>query len=123
MSLSHASPRRLIPLAITLSIAAAWGCGDEARAPVPPTPVTLASLRATVVVTLDPFVIQILDAAGEEVLTSLTGSAGDAYGGPAATIDTPYHVAQSLPGWDGYAANEAPWRRASSARVTASGQG
>jgi alpha-glucosidase (family GH31 glycosyl hydrolase) len=123
MSPFHASPGRLIPLTIALSLAASWGCGDETIAPVPPTPVTLASGQAQVVVTLDPFVIRILDADGKDVLTSLTGSAGDAYGGPAATVDTPYHVAQSLPGWDGYAANEAPWRRATSAKVTAKGKG
>ena len=121
MSSLPASPRRIISLGVALSLAAGGGCGGESIAPTPPAPVTLLSSRARVVVALDPFVIHILDAAGKEVLTSLAGSAGDAYGGPAATVDTPYTVAQSLPGWDGYQANEAPWRRARSARVVGSG--
>ena len=121
MSPLHASSGRFVCLGIALSLGAGWGCGDESIVPTPPTPVSLSSKRAKVVVDLDPFVIHILDGAGHEVLTSLGGGAGDAYGGPAATVDTPYNVAKSLPGWDGYQANEAPWRRAGRATVVGSG--
>lgn len=106
---------------MALSLAGAWGCDDESLLPVPPIPVSLASKEARVVIDLDPFVLHILDASGHEVLTSFSGSAGDAYGGPAATVDKPYFVAQSLPGWDGYQANEAPWRRGGKAVVVSSG--
>ncbi|MEP7124012.1 MAG: TIM-barrel domain-containing protein, partial [Byssovorax sp.] len=117
----HASFARLVGLGIALSFGAGWGCGGESIVPTPPVPVSLASKDVKVVVDLDPFVLHILDKGGREILTSLDGPAGDAYGGPAATVDTPYNVARSLPGWDGYQANEAPWRRARSARVVGSG--
>ena len=121
MWLHHASPGRIVILGIALSFAAGSGCGDESIVPVPPAPVVLASKQVKVVVDLDPFVIHILDAAGHEVLSSLGGGAADAYGGPAATVDVPYNVARSLPGWDGYQSNEAPWRRSRSAKVVSSG--
>ena len=123
MSPLHASPRRIVSLGIALSLAAGSGsgCGGESIVPTPPTPVSLVSPRAEVVVDLDPFVIHILDAAGHEVLTSLSGGASDPYGSPAATVDTPYIAAQSLPGWDGYQSNEAPWRRARTAKIVSSG--
>lgn len=121
MSPLHALVSRITGLGIALSFAAGWGCGEESIAPVPPAPVSLGSEQVKVVVDLDPFVFHILDAAGHEVLTSLSGAPGDAYGGPAATVDTPYLAAQALPGWDGYQANEAPWRRARAATVVSSG--
>ena len=122
MSPPHASPGRIVALGIAFSLAAGWGCDDEPVVPVPPAPVILVSKQAKVVVDLDPFVIHIFDAGGHEVLTSLAGSGGDAYGGPAATVDTPNNIARSLPGWDGYQANEAPWRRTGKATVVSSGE-
>lgn len=94
------------------------GCGDDA---VPVPPVVLEGGAVRVSVDLDPFVLRIADATGRVVLETTPGGGSDPYGAPAATVDTPDFLAQSLPGWDGYSANEAPWRRNAAASVVAFG--
>jgi alpha-glucosidase (family GH31 glycosyl hydrolase) len=92
----------------------ALGCSDE---DVATPPVRLVSGEVTVTVTTSPFVLTILDADGRQVLRSSTAASGGVYGGPSATIDTPGFSAQTLPGWDGYFAGEAPWRNATEASI------
>ena len=100
---------RLVGLCLAV---AALGCGDD-DVPVPK--VRIASADVSVTIETSPFSVVIRDANGREVLRSITGAAGTPYSGPAATDDTPTFAAQTLPGWDGYSAGEAPWRAASEA--------
>jgi alpha-glucosidase (family GH31 glycosyl hydrolase) len=83
----------------------------------PPPPLVIGSGEATVEITLAPFELRILDAGGKAVLSTAQGDGTGAYGGPAATVDQPTLGTKILPGWDGYLANEAPWRRATEAKV------
>ncbi len=83
--------------------------------PVPQGPATLSSGGATLAFTLDPFSLRITSKDGVTLLETASGTG--VYGGASATVDTPYTVAQSLPGWDGYSANEAPWAAATTATI------
>jgi alpha-glucosidase (family GH31 glycosyl hydrolase) len=96
----------------------ATGCNDE---PLEQGPL-LRSDGASVQVKLQPFGLQIRDASGNTVLATTRGRGADATGGPAVTVDTPDFIAQTLPGWDGYRANEEPWRSGVVARVLDAGE-
>jgi len=98
------------PLAALLLVSTAVGFGACGSEPVSPRPVELSSAGARVRVDLSPFQLHIMDADGNLVLETYLGSDG-AYGAPAATIDSFTEVALGLEGYDGYRANEAPWRR------------
>ncbi|APR74789.1 Alpha-xylosidase [Minicystis rosea] len=92
------------------------GCGSDKPHVTPDgSTVTLSSGDASVVVTLSPFALTIRGADGHTVLS--TAQEKGAYGGVAATVDTPYFQIQTLPGWDGYEANESPWRSGTKATV------
>ncbi|MBX3185428.1 MAG: glycoside hydrolase family 31 protein [Labilithrix sp.] len=103
------------------SLAAVPACGDagesEALAPV--------SLRgpggsaASVEITLDPFVVRILDARGNEVLRTLPEGAGDPYGSPGATRDDGVDNVKVLPGWDAFVPDEKPWAHGARATLLA----
>ncbi len=97
--------------ACALAGLAPGACGDG------PPPIVLASADAKVTIRLDPFSISVADGAGAPVLTTMTGDSDDAYGAIASTTDTPSYPAQLLEGWDGYVANEGPWRHATHATV------
>lgn len=99
-----ASPLRWLAL-LTGTLAVAPACGEEAR----PDPVEIAGDGARVRVDLDPFVVVVSDAAGREVLRTLPGGEGDAYGSPAVTRDDGADAVKALPGWDGYAPEEQSW--------------
>ncbi|MBK8996895.1 MAG: hypothetical protein IPM35_14260 [Myxococcales bacterium] len=103
----------LLPIALV-----SLGCDDERldRGPL------LVSEGASVQVRLSPFSLELRDADGKTVLETTRGEGSDGYGGPAATLDTPDFIAQSLPGWDGYRANEEPWRSATRATLRESGE-
>jgi alpha-glucosidase (family GH31 glycosyl hydrolase) len=91
------------------------GCGDDGSPAKPAGTLTLSDDDASVVVTLSPFALAIHGADGHTVLGTAAGQG--AYGGVSATVDMPYFKAQTLPGWDGYEANESPWRSATRATV------
>lgn len=97
-------------MAIALGL---WGCNDELLDQGP----HLVSDHASVQIHLSPFRLELRDAEGRRVLETTTGTDSDGYAGPSATHDTPDFLAQSLPGWDGYRANEAPWQSVTRARV------
>lgn len=100
----------------TLSLVAG-ACGGE---PEPsPTRLTLLGEGARVEIGLAPFTLEIADGEGRPVLATLPGGGDDPYGALAATVDAPIYTTQPLPGWDGYLAQEAPWRHATRARVVA----
>ncbi len=101
----------LLPLAAIASLGT--GCNDEAVDTGP----LLQSKAVSVQIHLSPFAFEIADETGKVVLASKSGASSDGYGSPSVTVDTPDFVAQSLPGWDGYRANEAPWQAATRARV------
>ena len=103
-----------LTLSLALSLALAAGCADV-EDPLPPAPLTISGGGATVTFTLDPFSLRITGKEGTSLLETASGAG--VYGGAAATVDTPYWTAQSLPGWDGYSADEAPWTVATSAKV------
>lgn len=105
-------------LAVLLISLTSLGCDDERldRGPL------LVSDGASVQVRLSPFSLELRDADGKTVLETTRGAGADGYGGPAATLDTPDFLAQSLPGWDGYRSNEAPWRAATQASVREAGE-
>ncbi|MFO0551543.1 MAG: glycoside hydrolase family 31 protein [Polyangiaceae bacterium] len=92
-------------------------CGDDSSPP--PSPVELSSDAARVQIETNPFVLRILDADGQVVLETYptTPDDEDPYGSPAATIDRFTTLPQLLPGWDGYEANEDPWRHGVTASV------
>ncbi len=92
-------------------------CGSDAGDSGPHS-VDLVSDQTRVHVELSPFSIEIERADGTPVLSTLTDSGDDPYGGPAATVDDAIYSAQSLPGWDGYVAQEGAWRHATRASVT-----
>jgi alpha-glucosidase (family GH31 glycosyl hydrolase) len=73
--------------------------------------------EARVRVALDPFRVEILDAAGSVVLESAPAGGEEAYGAATGTLDEPTFAPQVLPGWDGYRSGEQPWRPARKARV------
>jgi hypothetical protein len=79
-------------------------------------PIELESAEARVVIDLDPFAIHVFDADGTEVLATLPGDR-EAYGAPAATIDSGGTTPQLLPGYDGWVDADAPWRRATTGTV------
>jgi alpha-glucosidase len=101
----------LVPLASMLSAALGAGCADieDER------PLVLSTGDARLTITLDPFGLSIADRDGKLLLETASGEG--AYGAASATVDTPYTIAQALPGWDTYSANEAPWTAATRARV------
>jgi alpha-glucosidase (family GH31 glycosyl hydrolase) len=89
------------------------GCDDEPYREA----VVLSSAEASVRVILSPFSLVISEASGAPRLTTLSGGNGDPYGAPSASHDDPIFSAKSLPGWDGYIAQESPWRHVTRARV------
>src|SRR4051794_33294957 len=115
-------PRTRRPIASASLLAALClpACGSgagEGDAPPPQESLVLTSPEASVAISYPSFALEVRGKDGKPVLSSYGGDA--VCGGVCATIDDPYHPAQSLPGWDGFVANEAPWRRASSVRVRA----
>ena len=105
---------RFQPLARSVSIvvlALGAGCADIEEE----VPLVLTSGEATLTITLDPFALRVTDADGKLLLETASGEG--AYGAVSATVDTPFTIAKALPGWDTYAANEAPWTQATRARV------
>jgi alpha-glucosidase (family GH31 glycosyl hydrolase) len=93
--LALACPLLLLPAA----------CDDEPAGPASSAPpVVLASPEATVDVRLSPFELRVKGATGDVVLATVPAE------GVGATVDSAAYLAQTLPGWDGYAADEAPWR-------------
>lgn len=68
-------------------------------------------------VSLEPFEIRVLDAAGREVLRTLPGGGETAYGAVAATRDDGADAIKIIPGWDGYRPEERSWTHGASARV------
>jgi hypothetical protein len=86
------------------------GCGERNRH-------VLRSEAARAEVTLEPFAFTVLGRDGVEVLRSLPGGDDGALGGFAGTVDMPTFVSHVVPGWDGYTANEGPWRRGGAATV------
>lgn len=105
-------PRRA---AVFVSLLALLSCGGPAAEQAPP--IYLRSPDATVEIHLEPFSMRILDPSGNPVLSTAKGESGGAYGGPSATVDTPVIASTGLPGWDGYIAGEAAWRRAARAEA------
>ena len=99
---------------MTALLASFAGCADD-EDPGPPAPITLSGGGAQLTISLDPFTLRITSKDGVTLLQTSTGKG--AYGGAATTVDTPYWVAQSLPGWDGYSPGEAPWSVATKATV------
>lgn len=90
------------------------GCDDDD----PPPPVDLRGPEVSVRVGLEPFSIAIRNAAGREVLRTLSGGGdGDGYGGPAATHDDGRDAITVIPGWDGYRAEERDWQHGTKAKV------
>jgi len=109
--------RALVALAVGICCI---GCGEDEGLEQGP---VLASDGASVQVFLAPFGLEIRDADGKLVLATMRGAASDGYGRPSARKDTPDFIAQSLPGWDGYSANEEePWRTTTRAHVLEAGE-
>lgn len=109
---------RPLPLApIVATLIAGCGGGDDGGAEAPQSTLVLASDLASVAIGYPSFALEVRDANGQPVLSPYADSAVCA--GVCATIDEPYHPAQTLPGWDGYVANEQPWRRASHVTILA----
>ncbi len=106
-------PIFLALLGLAFVLGPSVSCGDAAAPP----PVDIASGPARVHVELDPFVIVVFDSAGNEVLRSLGGDAGGAYGSPAATRDDGPDSVTGIPGWDGYRPDERAWVHARAARL------
>ncbi len=113
MSPSRLRAARLPAIALALFVA---GCGSSAHPEGGP-PVVLASGSVTVRIKLSPFSLEVDNADGDPVLDTIEGTSGAPYGSLAATVDDPIYVAKALPGWDGYLAQEAPWRHASRATL------
>ncbi len=84
-------------------------------------PFVIQSDSAWVRVTVSPFSLQLHDASGREVLTTLEGSDATPYGAPGATNDAAVWLGQFLIGWDGFQAHEGPWSHGTDARVLALG--
>ncbi|WP_146653800.1 TIM-barrel domain-containing protein [Labilithrix luteola] len=114
--------RLLFALAASVSLAPGLAfvpaCSSDMSASSGP-PVELHGVEASVRVDLSPFVIRVIDGEGKEILTTLPGGDGDPYGGPGATRDMGSENVMPLPGWDGWIADERPWRRPSSAVTVA----
>ncbi len=100
---------------LAIAVAVAPSCSHAK--PTPP-PIVLANDRVRVEIALAPLRLSVQDSAGNVVLTSLGGATPDGYAPIAATVDAPAFAARVLPGWDGYAANEAPWRTSTTATAT-----
>jgi alpha-glucosidase len=86
------------------------GCADKNRH-------VLRSAEARVEVTLEPFAFVVHGADGTPLLRSLPGGDEGALGSFAGTTDAPTYVSHVVPGWDGYTANEGPWRRGGAVTV------
>ncbi len=120
--------RRLLTCLSALALLAAGSsCADDEKIPgggttTPPddnpSTVDVGTTSARVVLTLDPFKVEVRDGKGAAILTSLADQGG-AQAPLVGTLDEPEITPQIVPGWDGYVAGERPWRRASKARVTA----
>jgi len=102
---------------ITALFASASACGEDA-APAPP-PVELRSADAAVSVSLEPFVVRILDGKGTEVLRTLEGGETGPYGSATATRDDGLDNVKVIPGWDGFVPEERPWAHAANATLLA----
>ncbi|NUP10613.1 MAG: glycoside hydrolase family 31 protein [Polyangiaceae bacterium] len=102
--------------ALTTAAVLAGIGGCDLEEPIDPLPIEIGSEEARVVIALAPFEMTIFDIDGNVVLETLTGDQ-EAYGAPSATVDDWGEVPTLLPGYDGYRANEAPWRRATRAAV------
>jgi len=111
------SPAQLRAVRVsTLALALlAAGCGSAGTKSGPP--VVLSDGAVSARITLSPFALRIENADGETVLDTLHGSSQDAYGSLAATVDDPIFLATSLPGWDGYLAQEGAWHHATRATL------
>jgi alpha-glucosidase (family GH31 glycosyl hydrolase) len=94
-------------VAVVAALAPSAACSDGEGSSGPS--VELRGGAASVRVSLDPFAIQIVDARGAEVLRTLTGGEGDAYGGPAATRDDGLDGVGIVPGWDAFKPEEKAW--------------
>ena len=106
-----------IPLIVGLGAFVA--CDDDTEVPQTAAPVEVKSGGATVRVALDPFELTILGPKGNEVLRTLKGGEGTAYGAPAATRDDGLDNIKLIPGWDGYEPDEKPWQHGAKGKVTA----
>lgn len=70
-----------------------------------PPPVKIQGPESGVTIYFEPFALGILDANGNEVLTTSTQQDSGIYAGPAGAVDEPLFLGKSLPGWDGYEEN------------------
>lgn len=96
----------------------ATDAGADEASDAAPSPIVLGGAPgASVEIDFEPLALHVRDAAGKTVLETAAGSGDDAYGFVAATVDRPIITSQSLPGWDGYVAQEDPWKHATSASV------
>lgn len=86
---------------LALLLLCSTGCGDSNQ-------VELISPDAKVKVTVEPFAFTVLNAQGDVLLDSRTGTDG-AYGRSAPTLDRPTYTSQLLPGWDTYEAHDGTW--------------
>ncbi len=108
------SPARLARIPAVALALLACGCGSPAQKTPP---VVLTDGSVSVRIALSPFGMEIRDADGQPVLDTLHGTSNDPYGSLAATVDDPIFVAKSLPGWDGYLAQDGPWHHAGEATL------